>query len=195
MHFLQVWLTGYYSPSGWIDQLRSKPAPQWGINAQLLRGMLDSLLIYLPVYLVGRLPPTQSFISFIPTEDYYFALIWLAPLVLIVILLLQSIVIHVLLRLMDRHSDIGQIINIVGMAALIVGAILIPWGWAMFVLGLADQYFLGITHLIISLWSAFLIVVGLRRILSVPLGLSIVLTILPIPVALPFAIMFMRSPF
>jgi hypothetical protein len=96
---------------------------------------------------------------------------------------------------MGWNSDIDQIVNIIGMSALIVGAVLVPWDWAMFALGVADQYFLGITHLVISLWAVVLMVVGLRRLLSVPLGLSIVLSIIPIPVALPFAIMFMRSPF
>jgi hypothetical protein len=144
---------------------------------------------------MGRIPPTPSFLSFFPTERYYFALVWLAPIILLVILLMQSIVIHVLLRLMGRQSDIDQIVNIIGMSALIVGAVLVPWDWAMYILGVADQYFLGITHLVISLWAVVLMVVGLRRLLSVPLGLSIVLSIIPIPVGLPFAIMFMRSPF
>ena len=195
MNFFRIWLTGYSSPVKLIDQLKTKPAPQWGIFAQLLRGILDSLLIYLPVSLMGRVPPTPSFLSFVPAERYYFALILLAPVVLIVILLMQSVVIHVILRLTGRHSDIDQIINISGMTALVVGAVLIPWDWAMFALGMADQYFLGISHIIISLWAIVIIVVGLRRILSVPLWLSIILSVTIFPVALPFAMMFMRSPF
>jgi hypothetical protein len=163
--------------------------------AQLLRGILDSLLIYLPAYLMGRVPPTPSFLSFVPTDQYYLALVFLAPIVLLAILLMQSAIIHVALRLLGRHSDIDQILNIVGMAALVVGAVLIPWDWACFALGLADQYFLGISHLVISLWAVVIIVVGLRRILSVPLWLGIILSVLIIPIALPFAMMFMRSPF
>ena len=195
MNFLRVWLIGYFNPTKFIEQLRSKPAPQWGIFAQFLRGILDSLLIYLPVYLMGRMPSTPSFLSFVPTERYYLALVWIAPLVLLAILLMQSVVIHVLLRLMGRHSDIDQILNIIGMTGLIVGAVLILWDWAMFALGVADQYFLGISHLVISLWAVVFMVIGLRRILSVPLWLSIILSIITIPVALPFAMMFMRSPF
>ncbi len=195
MSFLRTWLTGYFSPAKLIEHLRSKPAPQWGIFAQFLRGVLDSLLIYLPVALTGRVPPTPPYLSFVPTERYYFALIWMAPFVLLAELLLACVVIHVLLRLMGRHSDIDQIINIGGMSALIVGAILIPWDWAWFALGVADQYFLGISHLVISLWAVVIMAVGLRRILAVPLWLSIVLSIITIPVGLPFAMMFMRSPF
>ncbi len=195
MSFLRVWATGYFHPIQFIEHLRSKPAPQWGIFASLLRGALDSLLIYLPVSLMGRVPPTPSYLSFVPTERYYFALIWIGPFVLLAEMLMGSVVIHVLLRLMGRHSDIDQIININGMSALIVGAVLIPWDWAWSALGVADQYFLGISHLVIALWAVAIMAVGLRRILSTPLWLSIVLSILIIPAGLPFAMMFMRSPF
>jgi hypothetical protein len=115
--------------------------------------------------------------------------------VLIAILLMGSAVIHVLLRLLGRHSDIDQILNINGMSALIVGAVLIPWDWACFALGVTDQYTLGISHLVISLWAVLIMAVGLQRMLSVPRGLSVVLSIIIIPAALPFAVMFMRSPF
>ena len=195
MSFLRAWLTGYYSPVQLIEQLRSKPAPQWGIFAQFLRSVLDSLLVFLPVSLMGRVPPTPSFLPFIPAERYYAALIWIGPLVLLAEMLMGAVVIHVLLRLMGRHSDIDQIINIIGMSALIVGAVLIPWDWAWFALAGVDQVFLGISHLVISLWATVIEVVGLRRILSVPIWLGIVLTIISIPVQLPFAMMFMRSPF
>lgn len=195
MSFLRAWLTGYYSPVQLIEQLRSKPAPQWGIFAQFLRGVLDSLLIYLLVSLMGRVPPTPSFLSFLPTERYYAALIWMGPFVLLAEMLMGVVVSHVLLRLMGRRSDIDQIINIVGMSALIVGAVLIPWDWAWFAVGGVDQYFLGISHLIISLWATVIMGVGLRRILSVPIWLGIVLSIVSIPVQLPIAMMFMRSPF
>ena len=195
MSFLRAWLIGYYSPAQLIEQIRDKPAPQWGIFAQLLRGILVSILVYLPVSLMGRVPPTPPYLSFVPIERYYHALIWMAPFVLLAQLLMGSVVIHVILRLIGRHSDIDQILNIGGMSALVVGAVLIPWDWAWFALGAADQYFLGISHLVISLWAVVIMVVGLRRILSVPFWLSIIVIIIQFPVEVPFAMMFMRSPF
>jgi hypothetical protein len=195
MNFFQLWLTGYVKPIKFIDELKKKPAPHWGIFASLLRGILDSLLMYLPISLMGRVPPTPSYLSFVPTERYYFALIWMAPFVLFAEMLMGSVIIHILLRLMGRHSDIDQIINVNGMSALIVGAVLVLWDWVWFALGMADQYFLGISHLVIALWAVAIIAIGLRKILSVPIWLSIVLSILIIPVGLPFAMMFMRSPF
>jgi hypothetical protein len=190
-----MWWTGYSSPGQFIDILKSTPAPHWGLSAQLLRGVLDSLLIYFPVYLMGGVPPTPSFLAIFSSEQYYLTLSWLGPLVLLVILLLQAAVLHVLLRLLGYHSDIDRLINLIGMAALVVGAVLIPWDWAMFALGFVDQYLLGTTHLVISLWGVVLVTVGLRKLFSVPVGTGVWLSLLMIPIGLPFAVMFMRSPF
>ena len=195
MTFIQLWSTGYFHPGKFIDELKTKPAPYWGFYAQLLRALLDSLLLYLPVTLLGRVPPTPSYLSFIPTERYYAALIWLGPPVLIAELLMGVSFLHLALRLMGRASDFDQILNIVGMAALIVGAVLIPWDWAWSAIGGVDQYFLGISHLILSLWATLITVIGLKRILGIPVWLGTLLSLLAIPVSLPLAIMFMRSPF
>jgi len=193
--FLGVWLSGYTNPKRFVDELREKPAPQWGIYGQLLRAGLDSLLIYLPVTVMGRVPPTPSYLSFISTERYYAALIVLTPLVLMFQTLVGASFLHVALRLSGRASDFDQIVNLLGMAALVVGAVLIPWDWFWFAVGGVDQYFLGFSHLVISLWAALLIVLGLKRTLGIPVGLGVLLTLLTIPVGLPMAMMFMRSPF
>jgi hypothetical protein len=195
MSFLRTWLSGYYNPIQFIEQLNSKPAPHWGIYAALLRGVFDSVLLYLPVTLIGRVPPTPSYLSFLPTEKYYASLVWLGPIVLLAEILFAAVVVHVLLRLLGRHSDIDQIINIIGMSGLVVGAILIPWDWAWFAAGRADQYFLGISHLIIDIWTLIIMTIGFRKILKIPLWLSIGLSIITIFASLPLAIMFMRSPF
>lgn len=195
MEFLRLWFTGYVNPHKLIDALRFKPAPHWGFYAQLLRTVLDSALIYLPVALMGRIPPTPSNLSFIPTERYYSALIWLGPPVLSLQMLINVSFLHLTLRLMGRRSDFDQILNLVGMAALVVGAFLIPWDWSWFFIGGVDQYFLGISHLVIDLWGVFIIVLGMKRILGVPVWLGVSLNILAIAVSLPVAIMFMRSPF
>jgi hypothetical protein len=195
MSFIKLWLTGYVHPIRFIDQLKTKPAPYWGFYGQLVRAVLDSLLIYLPVALMGRVPPTPSYLASIPTEHYYTALVFLAPVVLLAQLLMHSAFLHVAIRLSGRPSSFDQIMNIVGMAALVVGAVLVPWDWMWFAIGGVDQIFLGISHLVISLWAMLLTVLGLKRTLDVPLWLGILLAILVIPVSLPFGIMFMRSPF
>ena len=194
MNFVRVWLTGYYNPVKMIEQLRSEPAPHWGFYSQFLRAALDSLLVYLPVALMGRIPPTGSNLSFLPTEQYYWHLIWLSPIILGADWLLASAFTHVVLRLAGRQSDFDQILNIGGMAAIVVGAFLLVWDWSWLALGGVDQYFLGISHLAISLWGVVIGAIGLKRILGVPIWLGALLTFLGVPIALPFGIMFMRSP-
>ena len=194
MSFVRVWFTGYYNPVKMIEQLRSKPAPHWGFYGQFLRAALDSLLLYLPVALMGRIPPTPSNLSFLSTEQYYGHLIWLTPIILGADWLLASAFTQVVLRLAGRQSDFDQILNIGGMATIVVGAFILVWDWAWFALGGVNQYFLGISHLAISLWAVVIGAIGLKRILGVPIWLGVILTFLGIPIAMPFGIMFMRSP-
>jgi hypothetical protein len=192
MGFVRVWLAGYYHPVKMIEQLRSKPAPHWGFWAQLLRAALDSFLLYLPLGLLGRTPPEPSYLSLLPTDQYYWHLIWLAPMVLVVEWLLLAAVPHLVLRLAGRPSDFDQILNIGGMAALLVGTLLLIWDWLWFAVGGVDQYFLGISHLVIALWGTLVSTIGLNRILGVPLWLAVILNLNPITV--PLKMMFMRSP-
>jgi hypothetical protein len=194
LDFIRVWFMGYNNPGKMIEELRTKPAPRWGFYGQFLRAVLDSLLLYLPVALMGRVPPTPSNLSFISTEQYYWHLIWLAPIVLAAVWLMASAFIHVVLRLSGQSSDFDQILNIVGVATIVVGAFLIAWDWMWLALGGVNEYFLGTSHLVISLWAVVIGAIGLKRILGVPAWLGALLSFLQIPIALPFAIMFMRSP-
>jgi hypothetical protein len=70
--------------------------------------------------------------------------------------LMSAAIIHIVLRLARRDSDFDALVNIVGMSALVVGAVLIPWGWFWFVCDGVDQIFLGSSHLVISLWAALI---------------------------------------
>ena len=160
----------------------------------LLRAALDSLLLYLPCALMGRIPPEPSNLSLLPTEQYYGHLIWLAPIVLAAQWLLTSAFVHVVLRLIGRRSEFDQVLNITGMSAIVVGAFILLWDWTWVALGGVDQYFMGISHLIISLWAVVLEAIGLKRLLDVPIWLGAILSLLTIPIALPFGVMFMRSP-
>lgn len=54
---------------------------------------------------------------------------------------------------------------------------------------------MGFSHLAISLWAVVIVSAGLKRLLHVPIWLGALLSFLGIPIALPFGIMFMRSPF
>ena len=194
MDFVRVWLTGYYSPARSMEELRSGPAPRWGFYGQLLRAAMDALLLYLPLAIMGLVPPTSSYVSALPTEQYYLHLVWLAPLVLAAEWVLGSGFVHLVLRLSGRPSDFDQLLNIGGMVALIVGTFILLWDWVWFSVGGVDQYFLGFTHLAISMWAVVIGAIGMKKILGVPSWLGLLLGLLEIPITLPLAITFMRSP-
>ena len=194
MHYLKLWLTVYLNPARFADELRTKPAPQWGFIAASQRGLMVSLLTYLPAYLQGRIPPIPSNLSFIPTESYYGALVFLAPIVLLGIWLISSSLIHLILKLSLKRSDFDQILNVSGFTALAIGTIIIIWDGLWMILGGLNQYVLGISHLIIDIWAIVISAIALKRILDIPVWLGILLSIVGIAVSIPFAIMFMRSP-
>ena len=194
MNYFKLWLTAYINPKKFADELATKPAPNWGFIAALQRGLMDSLFIYLPVYLLGRIPPTPSNLSFLSTENYYGALIFLAPIVLIIEWLISSSLMHLILKLSSKRSDFDQILNISGFVALAIGTVLILWDAMWLIIGGMNQYTLGISHLIIDIWAIVISIIALKRILDVPVWLGIVLNIIAIAVSLPLAIMFMRSP-
>ena len=78
-------------------------------------------------------------------------------------------------------GDVDQILNISGMSVLVVGAFLFLWDWAWFAAGGVEQYFLGFSHLVISLWAVVIEAIGLKKILGVPIWLGRILSFLGIP--------------
>lgn len=195
MDFFNTLFFGYVNPDKFSKGLRNKPAPYWGFFAQILRGFLDSLLVFLPVALLGRHPSTPSFLTFLPTETYYFSLVWLTPLFFLFQWLFGASVFHLFFRLCKRTSNIDQILNITGMASLVIGAFLVAWDWLWFFIGFSNQYFLGISHLVIDIWWIVLVVYGLKRILGLPFFQSTIACVLALMAAMPFAIIIMRAPF
>ena len=193
-NFVRVWFTGYVNPAKLVADLGDRPAPQWGFFAQILRGLMDSFLLFLPLYLMGRTPPTPSNLSFVNTEQYYGALVLLAPLVFTAQWLLGSGLMHVVLRMSGRRSDFDRILNLIGVTALVVGAFLIVWDWVWLILGGMNQNLLGISHLVIDVWGGVIVVLGLRDWFEVPAWLGVALYVLFILSAMPLAIMFIRSP-
>ncbi len=194
MGFFQTWLVGYYSPARVVEGLQGAPAPQWGVYAQVLRALLDGLLLYLPLALMGRQPSTPPYLSLFPADGYFGTLVWLAPLFLVGQWLFLSALVHVLLRLLGRHSDLDQILNITGLAALIVGAFLVAWDWVWIAAGWHNEVLLGLSHMVLVIWGAVIIVLGLKRILDVPVWLGVVLNVVWVAAGWPLSAVVMRSP-
>jgi hypothetical protein len=81
------------------------------------------------------------------------------------------------------------------MASLVVGLFLLAWDWGWFAFGFHDQYFLGITHLVIDVWWILLVAAGLKRALGVPTWQGLLLSFLMPAAAFPPAVIVMRSAF
>ena len=194
MAFLRLWLTAYRSPARFADGLRDKPAPLWGLVAVILRGLLDSLLLYLPIYLMGWQPPTPSFIPIFSTENYYRTLVFIGPLLFLAHWLMSGAFTHVVFRLTHRRSDIDLILNVVGMTNLVIAAVILAWDWLCIAAGWGDQWLLGISHLIIDGWGIAISIIVYKRLMGVPAWLVILLALVGIVSWLPLGMTFMRSP-
>ncbi len=192
--FLYSWFIGYTSPSRAVAALQGKPAPHYGFYAQALRILMDALLLYLPLSLLGRQPSTPSFVTLFPTQTYYSTMIWLQPLFLLIQFFVMCTAAHLILRLTGRRSGIDLIINLIGMSALIVGAFLVVWDWLYVLLGGSSDIFLGISHWIFAQWATAIMVIGFKRYLDVPIWLGIAIYVLLALLTYPFAMLLIRGP-
>jgi len=144
---------GYTRPSAFVDGVIQKRGWLWGFAGQGVRVTLDSVLEYLPVAIMGRVPLTPPVIP-IPADRYYWFLVFAAPTIIFVEMLLGSVAAHGILRALRRERDLGFLVNISGMCALVVGAFIVVWDWSWFAIGFHNQYFLGITHVILDGWRS-----------------------------------------
>lgn len=192
--FLHAWALGYSHPSRFVDYLRDKPAPHWGLAGQTIRGLLDALCLYLPLALMGRQPSMPSWLTFLPTQKYYLAEVFLAPVFLLAQWLFLAAALHVILRLLGKPTDIDLILNLSGMTDLIVGTALVVWDWVYILLGLGDSYLLGVSHLLIDLWAVLIMVIGFKRLLGIPVPLGLLLNLIWIILGVLLAMIFIRAP-
>lgn len=177
-----------------MEALRGRPAPHWGLYAQGLRALLDALLLYLPLALLGRQPSMPSYFTFLPDARYYAALAVLSPFVLLMQWLFLTALVHLILRLLGRAGGIDTIMNITGIAALVMGALLVAWDWVWIAMGWHNANLLGISHLLLDLWGVAIIVIGLWRLLHVPDPPGLALAFTWIRAGMPLAILMMRPP-
>lgn len=192
--FIRTWYLGYINPSRFVAALSDKPAPQWGFYAQLVRALMDSLLLYLPLSLMGRIPPTPSYLPFISTDSYYTFLVFATPFVFTLQWLIGGGVIYAILKHSRYPVVFRQILNITGVVTLVVGSFIMLWDWSWMAIGGMNQYLLGISHLLIDIWFIALTTICLKKLMQVPVPLGVFVTLLSIAVAFPLAVIFMRSP-
>ncbi|KPK83697.1 MAG: hypothetical protein AMS27_12085 [Bacteroides sp. SM23_62_1] len=194
MDFFKTWLTGYYNPGKLAGELAEKKAPHWGVYATGMRGLLNSLLLYLPLVILGKEPTSPSWLTFLPTTDYYLASVFFVPFFFYFQWFLLSAFIHLVIRLSGLQSNIDHILNITGFNSLVVGAFILVWDWIWILTGWHNPPLLGISHLIIDTWYIIITSACFIRILNLKPITAVLLNLLWIVVAVPIAMLFMRAP-
>ncbi len=194
MGLLHLWFAALFQPSRVFEELKRKPAPQWGLYATLLRALFIILFWYLPLYLLGLKPSPPSYLTFVPTEHYYAISMIIFPLYNIAIWLLFSALAYVLLRLGGWKSDIDQILNIGGVGGLVFQPVISLLDWIGRILGWHSlPVVLGISHLCIDFWVIVWVAKGYNRILGLPIWLGAGLTLLVTILNIPLAMLFLRG--
>jgi len=153
MSFMQVWLSGLVRPSRAFDELKTKPAPLWGLSAVLIRFIITSFTTILALHLLDREPFTPPNLTFLTTDNYYAAETAFLPVFGLAMWLLGSAVVHVILRLVGKQSDFDQILNIIGLGMLIPMPIVWLWDWTMIALNWYQMTVMAVSHSICSLGS------------------------------------------
>ena len=191
MNFVRIWLLGVIHPIRSLDELKDKPAPQWGLLAVLIRFVMTALIELFPLYLLGRQPFAPSYLTFLSTKDYYQAEIFFLPLFGVALWLFMSGLAHVLLRIAGKGSDMDRILNIVGLGMLIPMPVL----WACDIIMIALNIFVlpwsAISHATVQVWEASLEALGFWRLLRLrilpAIALALVINALYIGLAMIFA--------
>jgi hypothetical protein len=191
MNFVRIWLSGVIHPTRSFDELKDKPAPQWGLLAVLIRFVMTALIELFPLYLLGRQPFAPSYLTFLSTKDYYQAEIFFLPLFGVALWLFMSGLAHVLLRIAGKGSDMDRILNIVGLGMLIPMPVL----WACDIIMIALNIFVlpwsAISHATVQVWEASLEALGFWRLLRLrilpAIALALVINALYIGLAMIFA--------
>ena len=153
-----------------------------------------SLLLYLPLALMGRAPSLSSWLTFVPTSRYYLALVALTPVVLLTQWLTGSVVVHCALRVAKRRSDIDAILNITGMTALVIGSLSVAVDWLYVYSEFANYYLLGLIHCAFYGWAVVLSAYCLKKSLDLPYRIGIAANLFYLAAAIPSEVLFMRAP-
>lgn len=195
MSFISIWLNSYLHPQRALDNLAEQNTPRYGAGYTLIRGVMLSLLFYLPFYYLNFEPLTPTYLQILDTPDYflYAALIW--PVFGLLSWVYLSGVIYLLLRLLGYRANFDQLLNVGGLIGLTIGVVLLIFDWLMVALGFHNSaLFLGVAHVLIAdPWSITLSAYFYRNYFGVPVWLSVLLGILVRLLFIPVAMLFIRT--
>jgi hypothetical protein len=193
MKILKAWIYGFYNPSRFISVIRDENKPFLGFQAVLIRSLLNSLLLFLPLHLMGRQPSMPSWLTFIGEADYFLFLTIATPYVFVVMWLFLSGVIYLIVSAIGDFR-FNHILNIFGVVSLVVGSALVIWDWIWVAVDFHNYMVLGITHLLFDIWAIWLSVISMKKIMGLGYGLGILLNLLWIILSFPIAMLIMRAP-
>ncbi len=192
MSFVAVWLTGLINPARSFEQLKGKPAPGWGFWAVLIRFVVTSIFVTLPLYLLGREPFTSSSLTYLATNNYYLPEMFFLPIFGVTIWLLMSAFAHVVIRLTGKRSDFDLILNIVGLGMLIPIPVVWAWDITMITLNMYVLPVMAISHSIFQLWETSIEAVGFIKLLRIRVLPAICLSLIINAIYVAFAATFIR---
>ncbi len=167
MTFIRVWALGIFSPLRAFEALKGKPAPLWGLWAVLIRFVVTSLTTTLALCLLGREPLVPSYLTFVPTTNYYAVLLFTFPLFGVAAWLLMSAVAYLMIRLIGREVDFDQVLNVVGIGMVIPMPVVWLWDWTMIGLDAYRLPTMAVSHAVFQMWETGIEAVGLRRVVGV----------------------------
>ena len=190
MNIFQIWWTGVTRPAKAFDALKSKPAPVWGFWVVLVFNLLISITTLLAQYLLRQPPFLESWLTFLPTENYRLAEMFFLPPLRILVWVMAAGVIHLELRLANKASNFDIILNISGLGYLVMMPFVLLSDWLLIAL---NAYWLAeYTHPLAALWGLILTVIGLKELLGTKTGLAVALAIVSTAVSIPLLAIFAR---
>jgi Yip1 domain len=192
--FFQIWQAGYFHPRRAFLALRDKPAPLYGFYAILIRSAFISFLWMLPRALMGLEAPSIPVFPFLTPANYYWHAVWIYPVFEFSRWLLLRALIHVVLRLAGKPSNMDVILNIAGIGSVIIEPVVRVWDWVLFLAGWnGDLMFLGLSHAFLAWpWSMVLIAIGYKELLNIPPRWSVSLGIAVSLLIIPLSVVFLR---
>ncbi len=139
-------------------------APALGFAAVLLRFVPTSLAVPLPLFLLGRTPFQQPYLSFLPSSSAYYLLeaLWL-PLFGIAAWLLMGGLAHTAVRLAGAASRFDVVLNVVGLGMLAPMPLVWTWDATMIATGGYTVVVMAVSHTVAQAWEAAVEAVGFRR--------------------------------
>ena len=183
MNLYRLWIEGCLHPTRAFEELKTRPAPQWGFWVVVNFNGLIAVTILIR-YLIGDTPLMASWLTFLPDDKYLLAEIFFLPPLRVMLWLAGAAVIHTCLRLTHQRTNFDQMLNIGGLGYLVVMPFILITDWVFIAFGRYGiaQY----VHSFAPLWGLLLNCFALRSFFGTPVRLTILWTLVSTLLTLPF---------